>query len=705
MFKDDYKKANDSLKPDEKIINAISAGISESAPTSAGKIKKFPISKLVAAVAGICMIIGVAFASPFIMLNKAWLKEENKSSAISMPPLTTSIKEETASDVEIIEDAPPQEEESEAKPVSSQETQSKQPNYSSTTSTSSIEENQVNWKEIVDPKYHKLYSIFNKHVKQIKLESELDSSDRAQNIVAANKGTSPASKPTSGKLDYSETNNQVKEVDEADIIKTDGEYIYRIREVDSYNERFNFTIYKANGKKTKQISDFRIKPTDWEDDFYAEEMFLKDDKAFIIGTIYHTGFKSETGIITYDVSNPRNPKRLSFMRQLGGYSSSRLLGDVIYVISKESRYEEIDPAQKKDFLPYCYNGQKIAFFDIKDIYFAKNPEINYAVICSYSAKTSERIDKIAILGGGNVVYMNTEYLVCGAESYYSWDSFGDYRNKTILNLFKISEKGKIKHLANTSFKGYIHNQFSMDIYKDHLRLVATVTDKKNTTTNSLLIFDKNLKITGKIEGLAKDERIYSARFQEDIAYFVTYRETDPLFCADVSNPKKPKILSALKIPGFSTYLHPYGEGLLFGFGEYEDIEGLEDSNLKLSMFDTSDLKDVKEAAMKLICNTESYENPNSDALYDHKAIFVSPKKNIIGFAYYAWSAKRDSTRKKWYAFYKYTDKGFELIKNIPLSKDYYDARGLYIGNNFYISTSQDLTVVDMKTWEEVATIK
>ena len=95
-------------------------------------------------------------------------------------------------------------------------------------------------------------------------------------------------------------------------------------------------------------------------------------------------------------------------------------------------------------------------------------------------------------------------------------------------------------------------------------------------------------MTGTIENLAKNERIYSARFMGDTGYFVTFRETDPLFSVDLSDPDNPKIIGTLKIPGFSEYLHPYGDGLLLGIGEEVDEKGVESNQVKLSMFDISD---------------------------------------------------------------------------------------------------------------------
>ena len=126
-------------------------------------------------------------------------------------------------------------------------------------------------------------------------------------------------------------------------------------------------------------------------------------------------------------------------------------------------------------------------------------------------------------------------------------------------------------------------------HKGNLRVVTTEGE-----TNSVYVLDKELKQIGAIEDLAEDERVYSARFMGEVGYFVTFRETDPLFSVDLSDPEKPKIVGELKIPGFSDYLHFYGEDQLLGIGMNVDEETQITDGVKLSMFDISDKTDVKE---------------------------------------------------------------------------------------------------------------
>ena len=193
--------------------------------------------------------------------------------------------------------------------------------------------------------------------------------------------------------------------------------------------------------------------------------------------------------------------------------------------------------------------------------------------------------------------------------------------------------------------------------------------------------------------MAPDERVYSVRFMGDIAYFVTFRQTDPLFSADLSDPTNPKILGELKIPGFSEYMYPYGDGLLLGFGMDANENTGRTGDLKLSMFNVTDPANVTEQD-KTIINGCQY----SPALSSHKAMLVNPKKNLIGFA-----ATEDWRNEK-YMIYEYTGDGFvcKAVLDINNQYNYYamtDIRGLFVGESFYVVSDQCLQVFNIDTFE------
>ena len=193
--------------------------------------------------------------------------------------------------------------------------------------------------------------------------------------------------------------------------------------------------------------------------------------------------------------------------------------------------------------------------------------------------------------------------------------------------------------------GHMNNHFSMDEYDGNLR-VATTSYKTfdpalneflgmdvidtTITTNNLFILNDKLELIGKIEDLAKDEKIYSVRFIGEIGYMVTFKEIDPLFVIDLSDPTNPVVKGELKIPGYSSYLHPYDENHIIGIGyNVKDNRwgGVTNSNMKMSMFDVSDLSNPKEVFNVDIGEDYAY----SEITYNHKVLFSKESENLIGF--------------------------------------------------------------------------
>ena len=241
------------------------------------------------------------------------------------------------------------------------------------------------------------------------------------------------------------------------------------------------------------------------------------------------------------------------------------------------------------------------------------------------------------------------------------------------------------------------DDMAMNEYQGHLRLVTTVdayqvekvTDDfwgedmgyrttDHETWNGLYILNEDLEVTGKIENLAEDEEIYSARFWGDTGYFVTFRQMDPLFSADLSNPKKPKVLGELKISGFSEYLHFYEKDLLLGIGMEADEEDGSTEGMKLSMFDISDPKEVRE---KSKLNLPEYDS--SAALYNYKAVLIDTEKNLFGFLAEGYGEEVLCD----YLLFTYEDGKFCRKMKIDCSDyDSYvrEIRGTYIGDVFYL---------------------
>ncbi len=204
------------------------------------------------------------------------------------------------------------------------------------------------------------------------------------------------------------------------------------------------------------------------------------------------------------------------------------------------------------------------------------------------------------------------------------------REKTVIQKININ-RGNIEYTTRGEVPGSLLNQFSMDESGENFRVATTSqfwTRSGSKQYNNVYVMDKDLGITGKLEEIAPDERIYSTRFIGNRLYMVTFRRIDPLFVIDLSDPKQPKILGELKIPGYSDYLHPYDEKHIIGVGkETGDNQwgGTSIKGVKLSLFDISDVENPRQL--------DKYEigsaGTDSEALLDHKAFLFDKKKNLL----------------------------------------------------------------------------
>ncbi|NLV90648.1 MAG: hypothetical protein GX032_04185 [Tenericutes bacterium] len=524
-----------------------------------------------------------------------------------------------------------------------------------------------------------------------------------------------------GESDYSETNIQVSGVDEADIIKTDGKYIYIIGNDNLY-------IVETNDGKTNIVSKLNAQEKIGDKQYHFQEMYLSNNKLIIIKGVsqyydygsmdimprYYWGGNQEVAIGVYDVTDKTNPFKINELSQSGSYISSRLINNYLYVTTNHYVYNDIVEDDFTTYVPQI-KSEKTETIAVDDILILPNPDSkSYLTVTGMDINNSNKfISSKAVLGSSSNIYADLDNLY--VSGYSSEKINNTYVSKTSLVKFSMNN-GVLNIDATGSVNGNILNQFSMDEYNGNFRIVTTSNDYTilekeeviseddtissdiapdiNQTKNNLYVLDKDLKIIGKIEGLAKGERIYSVRFDKEIAYFVTFKQVDPLFVVDLSNPNNPNIKSELKIPGFSEYLHVYDEKYLFGLGREADKDG-RTTGMKISMFDIQNKEDVKEKYKLVIGDQYSW----SESSYNHKAILVSKDKNIIGFP-----INND------YVAYRFIDNvGFEKIGEIKFSYDeeyyfYGSVRGLYINDYLYASNQFKLISLNLSTLESGDTL-
>lgn len=498
------------------------------------------------------------------------------------------------------------------------------------------------------------------------------------------KGTPEASVENSKNTEssYSKTNTRTENVDEGDIVKTDGRYLYVVKE-----EGNGIGIVDTEGNKLEQITEITL-----EGEFCISEIYVENSYLIILGTeseeiypagdaIYRTEYEyavesvCDTKSIVYDISDKRQPKEIGECLQSGGYSTSRLNNGYLYVFSQYS-VNNPEEERKEQYIP-CVNEELLSLDKIcmPDTESARN----YTVITAIDIQNpSETTGSIGILSDQGLCYAS-------AENIYLYETIWEEDGGRTTEIRKFSYgEGKLTGVAKTRVNGYLNDSFSIDEYNGYLRLVTTVD-----RTNAVYVLDEKLEETGKIENLAKDERIYSARFMGDIGYFVTYRETEPLFSVDLSDPANPKIIGELKIPGFSEYLHPYGDGLLLGIGMEDDGNDEKDRRVKLSMFDISDPSNVKEID-KIVLKDSYY----STAFEDYKSVLADAEKNLIGFFTYG--------ERETYHIYGYDRvHGFTCKMQETTGKYAWHVRGVYLQDTFYLIDGNQIESYRLADFEKV----
>lgn len=462
-------------------------------------------------------------------------------------------------------------------------------------------------------------------------------------------------------VEYSETNNQVAGVQESDIIKTDGEYIYKVSE-DSV------LIIDADPDNPKLLN------TITDDNQYISGIFLSDNRLVVYGNEYkyniepyysdnevikrsmmpHYGGESQTFIKVYDVENVQSPRVLHDYYVDGSYASGRLVDDKLYMVTNKSIWfnwwafkkddNYIDSVDETSILPSYTNnvtGEQV-YLDFEDIsYFPDYVQSTYMITVGLDiGSESEAIDVDAYLGSADKIYVSKDnlYVAIARYEYNILESskaklyMPVYDTNTVIYKFGL-KNGTIDYSDVGSVEGTILNQFSMDEYNDNFRIATTKNNRwfsPEASTNNVYVLNAQMETIGSLEDLAEGERIYSTRFVGDMIYMVTFKEIDPFFVIDASLPEQPKVLGYLKIPGFSTYMHPIDEHHILGFGHETKTtpEGrVVTDGFKISLFNIEDFENPYEEDKIVIGKNGTY----SELEYNHKALMNAINKNTMAF--------------------------------------------------------------------------
>ena len=572
-------------------------------------------------------------------------------------------------------------------------------------------------------------------------------------------GTDSISSAKSETKDYSTTNIQVENVDEADIIKTDGDYIYSISENN---------VIITNVKNPEEI---KIEATIYGKDSNCapEELIICDNKLVIISTktngqkyyTYYSYNNNNNTIVTiYDITNKAKPALLKSYELYEPYYTSRCINNELYVISSGALREENDKivrTYKEDNISKEIDLNKMFYLkDVKTIKqtiissvdlnnVKKEININSYLIDISNAYVSE--NNIYLLDqkydyDNDVPPISSIFGLKGIIGAFTYDNdYDDYGYKTEIFKFSILQDGSVKYSAKNKIEGKTINQYSLDEKNGHLRIALYDEDGARVA-----IFNEGLKQIGISEYVAEGETMYSSRFIGDKAYLVTYRTMDPLFVIDLSDETHPKILGELHIPGYSTYLHPYDENHLIGIGmETEEVVNRDYSGkiisttsriigMKMALFDVTDVNRPIQLSQTVIGDRRT----TSAILTNPKALLFSKERQLIAipvnnydedFAIESSNDTYSSTISTYTNYYKsrvaegyfvyninledgFTLKGVvthSVPQNNKYSYYYYNysklLRGLYIDDNLYTVSENEIKVNSLDTLDLINSLK
>ncbi len=606
--------------------------------------------------------------------------------------------------------------------------------------------------------------------------------------------------------DYSETNIQVEGVDEADIVKTDGKYIYFL---------VNKTLMIANAYPVNELEivyqiDFDSRPS---------ELYLHNGKLIVIGHDYGVNidnfsrpYSNFSFVKVYDVTNPSETSIIKDLSFEGYYNSSRLIGGNLYLILNNNIRKTNDPSE---IVPLLIDNGRVLPNDCSIDSNCFSPDIYYFDLMydTYNLSSINTIglnNQVEILSSQSYLLSSNQTIYVSLNNiyitfpYYAGnfqtlviDKFSDFiedklsqeekslineineisdeilneyekqaklqqvyeriinNNKEIENEFKSFISNNVldlsdemektivhrfslantipKHEAEGYIPGKVLNQFSMD--EDSLANLRLSTTKNNNflryinyeialepdlllSHSNVFVLSPDLEVIGSVRNIAPDERIYSTRFMGNRAYMVTFKEIDPFFVIDLEDPRNPQVLGELKIPGFSTYLHPYDENTIIGLGYDTSLSewgGVITEGVKLALFDVSD----PERPIELDTYIAGESGSQSFAMYNHKAFLFDYNKNLLLLPVFLRNYQLEGEISDFAGAFVLSidDKKFTLRGKINHSEEsvsnnenswcghrcYNNSvqRGLYIDNTIYTFSNNYLKANDLNSLELV----
>ena len=539
---------------------------------------------------------------------------------------------------------------------------------------------------------------------------------------------------------FTTTNVQVEGVDEPDLVKTDGTYLYVVSQNNVY-------IVRAHPpEQSRVVSKLTYSGS-------VDGIFLSQDRLAVIGSRYPTvqplaqpgNFYGPIATFTiYDISDKTNPIVVKEFSLQGGYINLRLMSGYIYAIVQQSAIVYGSWGNAQVTFPTIQEDGKDIVLPPSDVYFnptSESPISTYTIVLAIRVSDGMSNEISILTGFGSTIYasLTNIYLTfpnnpiiqlmrgaVGAPGTPTPAIFPGYTSDTTIFRIAISN-GQAKVKASGTVPGRVLNQFSMDEYNEYFRVAttssATLDKQTYVDVNNVYVLNEALIVVGSLQGLAPKEHIYAVRFMGDRAYVVTFEKIDPLFAISLDNPCQPRVINELKMPGFSQYLHPIGNGYIIGIGkdaipsEQGDFAWYQ--GLKLALFhdENGNLTEVA----KLLIGDRGSDTP---VLNDHKAFTFDAQRSLMALPVLVAKVKNGYGTLPPYTYgdpvwqgallFHITTQGFEPVGNITQMTQGQIINGNYqhlvdrivlIGNFVYTISEQAVQVNNLETMSQVTTIQ
>jgi hypothetical protein len=549
-------------------------------------------------------------------------------------------------------------------------------------------------------------------------------------------------------VDYSATNVQELGVDEPDIVKTDGNRIVVM-------SGSMLSVVDVSGGEPLLAGQLEL------DSAWASNLFLAGDRILVLAAddpwAYAGGVTPDAWyptpvarLIEVDISDVANPRVVRTLHLDGATVSARMVGNTVRVVVSSLptglafQYPETSGLKAErdaaahnrqvvldstieNWVPYYVledaTGRVVREGSLLDCSRASHPRefsgLSMLSVITIDLGNSMTIDDaVGVLAEGSIVYSSEDAMYVASSAWRNWEvldaaaaNAAADQYTTDIHKFDISDPSHTTYEATGQVTGFMLSQWSMSEYDGYLRVASTTTpswwggDRRSESFVTVLEQrDGELVQVGKVGGLGAGEQIFSVRFIDDIGYVVTFRQTDPLYTIDLSDPTAPTVAGELKLLGYSAYLHPLGDGLLLGVGQDATEEG-RTQGTQVSVFDVSDISDPRRL------DNYTLDNGYSSAEYDHHAFLYWPDTGLTVIPVQVWKWDEDTETESGFSGAIALDAGREGITEIGRithgdsgdEAEYWMnppiQRSLVIGDSLYTVSDQGVLQSDLTTAE------